>query len=166
MSLKIVSNQNSSCSVQKCKHFLSLTRSFLNLTLNKMISTLILITIATLLAAMTRKSKQRHTTTRVAEKSNAVTIPGCVQEPRWDIPFVTRSKFSFRPKLHFCTYGDTMFEKTMYRLCLQAEETRWFDRITAYKKSMLSPSFSTEFKELLDQPRGGGYWIWKVDILL
>jgi len=67
--------------------------------------------------------------------------------------------------IHFITYGDKVFEDSRKRIVEEAQNTRWFDTITAYTPDSLSENFKHEYPEVLSQKRGGGYWIWKFDII-
>ena len=67
--------------------------------------------------------------------------------------------------IHFITYGDSGFEETKKRLCSQAKSLGWFDTITAYSPDDLDDDFKERFKNILELPRGGGYWIWKPYII-
>lgn len=67
--------------------------------------------------------------------------------------------------IHFITYGDSGFEETKQRLCSQAKSLGWFDTITAYSPDDLDDDFKERFKNILELPRGGGYWIWKPYII-
>jgi hypothetical protein len=68
-------------------------------------------------------------------------------------------------KIHFITYGNKMYEKSKERIRRQAEETGWFDSIKCYGVEDLSKEFSEKYRQVLEEPRGGGYWIWKYDII-
>jgi hypothetical protein len=80
--------------------------------------------------------------------------------------------------IHFITYGDDNYEETKKRLCSQARSLSdgtsddgtsdgdsWFNTITSYSPDDLDDDFKERFKNILEQPRGGGYWIWKPYII-
>jgi len=67
--------------------------------------------------------------------------------------------------IHLITYGVKRFEKSKKRLRKEALETKWFDSVTAYGLEDLDDSFKTHFKDILNKPRGAGYWIWKSHII-
>ena len=90
----------------------------------------------------------------------------CDVVPNWSLKRVAKSKLNLPCKVHFVSYGDPKYEKTLFRLWLQAHDTHWFDSVTAFRRNMLSYPFQQEFHHILSLPRGGGYWIWKADILL
>ena len=69
-------------------------------------------------------------------------------------------------KLHFVSYGDEKFTKAKQRIFNEALNTNWFYSINCYGKEDLSISFRKEFESILLMERGGGYWIWKFDIIL
>lgn len=68
-------------------------------------------------------------------------------------------------RVRFATYGDANYARCRQRLATDAARCRWFDATTAYSPEMLSPPFAKEFGDVLRQPRGGGYWIWKWDVI-
>ena len=69
--------------------------------------------------------------------------------------------------VHFITYGDggINYENAKNRLFEQARNFGYFDTITKYGYDDLSDEFKIKYKEILNLPRGAGYWIWKVDII-
>jgi hypothetical protein len=68
-------------------------------------------------------------------------------------------------KIHFITYGNSVFEQAKQRLLIEARHFGEFDTITGYGPTDLSTEFQTKYKEILDMKRGGGYWIWKPEII-
>lgn len=68
-------------------------------------------------------------------------------------------------QIHIITYADNKFKNARERLYKEAKNTAWFDSITAYGPENLDVEFRTRFKDILKQPRGGGYWIWKSHII-
>ena len=69
-------------------------------------------------------------------------------------------------KLHLICYGDNKYLKAKERLYKEADNTNWFHSIKCYGFEDLSISFRNEFKSILEMKRGGGYWIWKFDIII
>tara|TARA_B110000971_G_C20024472_1_gene508065 strand:+ start:118 stop:831 length:714 start_codon:yes stop_codon:yes gene_type:complete len=63
--------------------------------------------------------------------------------------------------IHLITYGDEKYNNTKKRLYNEALNTRWFDSITLYNQHDLNNNFKKRFKRILEESRGGGYWIWK-----
>jgi len=68
-------------------------------------------------------------------------------------------------KIHFITYGDRKFKRSKDRITREAQETGWFDSIKTYAPENLDKSFWENFGDVLKQRRGGGYWIWKLNII-
>ena len=68
--------------------------------------------------------------------------------------------------LHFISYGNEKYVKAKHRIYNEAFNTNWFSSIKCCGKEDLSNSFRKEFKSILSMKRGGGYWIWKFDIIL
>jgi hypothetical protein len=69
-------------------------------------------------------------------------------------------------KVHLITYGDNHYNKTKHRLVQEAKRTKWFSTITAYDQDNMDDDYKEEFKEVLNQQRGSGYWIWKSYFIL
>jgi hypothetical protein len=69
-------------------------------------------------------------------------------------------------KIHFISYGDEKYKVAKERIYNEAINTNWFDSINCYGKEYLTSDFVKEFKNILLMNRGGGYWIWKFDIIL
>jgi len=67
--------------------------------------------------------------------------------------------------IHLITYADHIFYKAKHRLNKEAISTNWFDTITLYGPEDLDNSFKNKFNNILNQKRGGGYWIWKSYII-
>lgn len=68
--------------------------------------------------------------------------------------------------IHFITYGDEQYARSKARICKEAAKTKWFRSVKGYGKKDLTPAFRKTFKSVLSMRRGGGYWIWKYDIIL
>ena len=71
-----------------------------------------------------------------------------------------------KPKIRMITYGNDKFKNSKKRLVKEALDSKFFDSAKAYGLEDLSPEFSKKFEDILKKPRGGGYWIWKFDIIL
>ncbi len=67
--------------------------------------------------------------------------------------------------IHLITYSNYKFETSKKRLCNEAVNIGWFDTVTSYGPEDLDEEFKVRFKDVLKQPRGGGYWIWKSHII-
>ena len=68
-------------------------------------------------------------------------------------------------KIHLITYADLNFKNGKERLYKQANNTNWFDTITAYGPEDLDKEFKIKFKDVLKQPRIAGYGIWRPYII-
>lgn len=68
-------------------------------------------------------------------------------------------------KKHFITYGTNKYLHSKFRLGKEAEQLKIFDSINLYDNSKLSNEFKHKYRELLREERGGGFWIWKLDII-
>lgn len=71
-----------------------------------------------------------------------------------------------KDKLHLISFGDKKYIKAKHRIYNEAFNTYWFYSIKCYGLEDLSVNFRNEFKSILTMKRGGGYWIWKFDIIL
>jgi len=69
-------------------------------------------------------------------------------------------------KIHFISYGDQKYNNAKIRIKNQAIETNWFDNIKIYEPNDLTLEFKEQYKDVLEMSRGGGYWIWKFDIII
>jgi hypothetical protein len=68
-------------------------------------------------------------------------------------------------KIQFISYGNKKFNNAKARIKNQAIETNWFDSVKVYEPDDLTQEFKKKYKDILEMPRGGGYWIWKLDII-
>lgn len=68
-------------------------------------------------------------------------------------------------KIHFITYGDNKYKKSLKRIENEARNTGWFDSIEIFNPYKLTNDFKIKFREVLNEKRGGGFWIWKYDII-
>jgi len=68
-------------------------------------------------------------------------------------------------KIHLITYGDKNYIRSKQRINNEAINSNWFHNVTIYGPEDLGEDFKNEFNDILKQPRGGGYWIWKFDII-
>lgn len=68
-------------------------------------------------------------------------------------------------KKHLITYGDDKYKNSMSKLISEALNTEWFDTIESYNPNKLSKDFRERYKNILSFPKGGGYWIWKFDVI-
>lgn len=75
------------------------------------------------------------------------------------------SVHSRQREIHFITYGNEKYEKAKQRLCSQANQFEGITHVRGYGPSDLSDSLRKKYKNILEQPRGGGYWLWKPFVL-
>ena len=69
-------------------------------------------------------------------------------------------------KKYFLTYNSSKDFKFSNRHLLNlAERSNLFDGIFNYSPKDLSSEFVAKYRDILNMPRGGGYWLWKVDII-
>ena len=70
-------------------------------------------------------------------------------------------------KIWFITYGNRKYRKAKERIRREAEEMGCFNGgITLYGPENLSDEFKNATKGVIDQGRGGGYWIWKPFVIM
>ncbi len=69
------------------------------------------------------------------------------------------------PRVHFITYGNEPYASAKLRLTREANETGWFASVKAQGPDDLSAAFRNQFREVLKERRGAGYWIWKYAVL-
>lgn len=67
--------------------------------------------------------------------------------------------------IHFITYGDDKYKSSRERLAREAKVFQEFKSISIFSPQLLSPDFSLKYQNVLSQQRGGGYWLWKLDII-
>ena len=63
--------------------------------------------------------------------------------------------------IHLITYGDEVFQNSKKRLSNEARRTGWFDTLTVYGPSNIDNNFKEQFKNIFNDKKGGGFWIWK-----
>lgn len=71
-----------------------------------------------------------------------------------------------KPKVIGINYAHNCCYNTQMLTCESAIKVAGFDECIAYNFTALDSIFVEENKEILDQKRGGGYWIWKPYIIL
>ena len=64
-------------------------------------------------------------------------------------------------KKHYINYSDKAFKAQQNFALKMAKSRGGFDNITGYSREDIDKEFYEENKNILDQPRGGGYWLWK-----
>ena len=71
-----------------------------------------------------------------------------------------------KQKIYFLTYNSSKdFNFSNRHLINLIEHSNIFDGVFDYSRKDLSSEFVTKYKDILNMPRGGGYWLWKVDII-
>ena len=68
-------------------------------------------------------------------------------------------------KINFISYGNKNYTAAKQRIKKEAIETNWFNNVKIYGEEDLTEEFKKKFHNVLIQKRGGGYWIWKLDII-
>ena len=68
-------------------------------------------------------------------------------------------------KIHFITYGNDRFKKSKERIKKEAIEFGEFDSVEVFGPEDLDKDFQKEYADILSVQRGGGYWIWKPQII-
>lgn len=63
-------------------------------------------------------------------------------------------------KKHHINYANNGYLKAQ-EFCSQTAKEVGFDSIDSYKFSDIDSDFYNKNKQILDQPRGAGYWLWK-----
>lgn len=81
-------------------------------------------------------------------------------EIRFFIKTVTKKR-----EIHFITYANHILENSANKLCQEAVNYGEFSKITKYNPNMITSNFKKKYKDILERPRGGGYWIWKWNII-
>ena len=67
--------------------------------------------------------------------------------------------------IHFITYGNDKFKQAKKRILDEANKFGEFKTIFGYGPENLPEFFYKKYKSLLDNSRGGGYWIWRPMII-
>ena len=70
-----------------------------------------------------------------------------------------------KPKKVFITYGTKDFYLQKKHLINLAEKSDFFDYCISYSPQDLNSSFTNRHKDILEQKKGGGFWIWKYQII-
>ena len=62
---------------------------------------------------------------------------------------------------YYINYSDKVFKKQQDFSLLMAVKKGKFDKIIGYSREDIDEKFHEESKNILDQSKGGGYWLWK-----
>ena len=68
-------------------------------------------------------------------------------------------------KKYFITYGTNKYYHSKFRLEKEVNSLNVFDNVTLYDNKKLTNEFKEKYKDILDKEHGGGFWIWKLDII-
>ena len=68
-------------------------------------------------------------------------------------------------KTYFVTYGDNNFRISKNHLIYLAKQSGFFNDSFSFGTKYLSAEFKKKYSEVLNNKRGGGYWIWKHEII-
>lgn len=68
-------------------------------------------------------------------------------------------------RIFFRTYGSGPFTNSVKRLTEEANATGWFDDVEGLNYEHLSSRFCEKYSDILEKERGGGYWLWKWDVI-
>lgn len=68
-------------------------------------------------------------------------------------------------KIHFISYGNDRFKKSKERIKQEAIDFGEFDSVEVFGPEDLDEDFQKEYTDVLSAQRGGGYWIWKPQII-
>ena len=66
---------------------------------------------------------------------------------------------------YFLTYGDKNFYYSKKHLSYLAKESGFFDKVISLGPEDLDKDFLNKYIDVLSNKRGGGYWIWKHEII-
>jgi hypothetical protein len=70
-------------------------------------------------------------------------------------------------RLHFIDYANAKFSSIQAAQLRCAQQTGTFDTVYGYTREWLeSTAYYMSNRDILDRPRGGGYWAWKPFIIL
>tara|TARA_B100001029_G_C15063999_1_gene461626 strand:- start:10804 stop:11652 length:849 start_codon:yes stop_codon:yes gene_type:complete len=69
-------------------------------------------------------------------------------------------------KKYFITYGSKDYSLQKKHLINLVKKSEYFDEYVSYGPKDLSKEFKQKYHEILKADRGGGYWIWKHEIIL
>ena len=69
-------------------------------------------------------------------------------------------------KTRFITYGTKDFNLQKKHILHLAKKSSFFDESFAYGPEDIDLNFYNKHKEIFEHKKGGGYWIWKVQLIL
>jgi hypothetical protein len=71
-------------------------------------------------------------------------------------------------KVHIFSYASREWNLTLERLVLEVQRSGLYESVQPFGPEDLEkvdPEFVVELQEILDLPRGGGYWLWKFPLI-
>lgn len=71
-----------------------------------------------------------------------------------------------KEKIYFVSYGDKNYNIQLNRIKYQAKKFKLFQKVYIYRYRNLDQKFKNNFNSLLHEKKGGGYWIWKSQVIL
>jgi hypothetical protein len=96
-------------------------------------------------------------------------LPGILAARCWiarlRVHFFADAFFKTRMKgVHFISYGNDRYRKARKRIRYEAYRFG-FQNVSVYRPADLPQTFQRKFADMLELPRGGGYWVWKICII-
>ena len=68
-------------------------------------------------------------------------------------------------KIHMISYGNEKFKKSKKRIFNEGINCKFFYSIEVLGPENLDKEFKNKFDNILNLQRGGGYWLWKLNII-
>jgi len=68
-------------------------------------------------------------------------------------------------KIHMISYGNENFLNSKKRIFNEGINSKFFYSIEVFGPENLDKEFKSKFNNILNQKRGGGYWLWKLNII-
>jgi len=75
--------------------------------------------------------------------------------------YINYFELFLKKKVHLITYGDLKYYRSKRILLKEAKDTGWFNTLSSYGPDDIDKEYKLMYKDILNQSRGGGYWIWK-----
>jgi len=83
------------------------------------------------------------------------------------LKYIQTWEWGDKRKIVFVTYADENYADRQAKLALKATISGEFDKVITYDRKWLTGSkFYSENKAILDEKKGGGYWLWKPYVIL
>jgi hypothetical protein len=71
-----------------------------------------------------------------------------------------------KQKIIGISYASRQFAARQEQFRVEAEASGYFDEVTMYSENDIASAFKKRHGDVWNQPRGGGYWIWKPYVIL